>query len=71
MANVNWEDWLRIPEALEYLHGEVGEKALRRWVALRQVESMRVGGQVFVSIESLDQKIKITPAVEQPVVANG
>jgi hypothetical protein len=58
---------MRVPEAHRYLkdvHGlPVAEKTLRQWVYHRKVAVTKIGGMLFIQVDSLDGMIHETPAV--------
>jgi hypothetical protein len=58
---------MRVQEAHRYLkdvHGlPVSEKTLRQWVFQRKVAITKIGGMLFIQVDSLDGMIRETPAV--------
>lgn len=53
---------LRVPQAAQYLDGAVSQTTLRQWIWHRRVESVRIGGCVFIPKLALDRMIVRTPA---------
>jgi hypothetical protein len=66
MDHLDREKWCRVPEARTYLKGMVCEQTIRRWVAMRWVDTLRLGGTVLIPTASLDKMVRTTPAIERP-----
>jgi excisionase family DNA binding protein len=49
---------LRVPDAVAYLDGVVGQPAIRGWILRGEIETVRVGGRVCIPVEALDRMIE-------------